>query len=168
MQTYNMRILETFLIYFEFLLPTRIQSSEVKSAINKRLHSFKFLKGVDEATINKAIYTHRAAVFQTTFRGYGDIRIANVSPQSSSVLLLAKKEIVGKEIHEIMPGYLSVAHKELITEKLSNLGTVRHLDGIRDAFFVDHKGHCFSGKIHIKVSSIGNEVTFFVLLLKED
>lgn len=109
-----MRILEIFLIYFEFLLPIRIQTSEVKEIINKRLHSFKFLRGVDEATINKAIYTHRAAVFQTTFRGYNDIRIANVSPHCSSVLLLAKKEIVGKEIHEIMPSYISLPHKELI------------------------------------------------------
>jgi hypothetical protein len=114
METYNMRILEIFLIYFEFLLPIRIQSSEVRGIINKRLHSFKFLKGVDEATINKAIYTHRAAVFQTTFREYNDIRIVNVSPHCSSVLLMAKKEIVGKEIHEIMPNYISVPHTELI------------------------------------------------------
>lgn len=110
-----MRILEIFLIYFEFLLPIRIQSSEVKAIINKRLHSFKFLKGVDEATINKAIYTHKAAVFQTTFRGYNDIRISNVSAHCSPLLLLAKKEIVGKEIHEIMPAYMALPHKELIS-----------------------------------------------------
>jgi hypothetical protein len=64
--------------------------------INKRLHTFKYLKGNDELTINKAIYTQRSGVFQTTFHDYDDIRISNISPYCSSLLQMDKKEIIGK------------------------------------------------------------------------
>lgn len=87
-ETHNIRVLEVFLVYFECMLPSRLQTSEIKNLINKRLHSLRFLKGIDESTLNKAIYTTKATVLQTRFKGYNDIRIVNASANCSALLRL--------------------------------------------------------------------------------
>jgi hypothetical protein len=67
-----------------------------------------------------------------------------------------------------MSNYISNPHKSLIADKLAHLSTLKRLDFIRDVYFVDFKGRCFSGKIHSKISSIGDKIIFYMLLLKED
>ena len=59
-------------------------------------------------------------------------------------------------------------HKQLVEERLSQLVSLKHLNKVRPAFMVDLSGHCYSGKVHIRVSATSDELHFFVLLLKED
>lgn len=96
------------------MLPSRLQTSEIKSLINKRLHSLRFLKGTDESTLNRAIYTTKTTVLQTRFKGYDDIRIVNASSNCSALLRLSCKELIGKEIHDVLPHYLAAQHKQLV------------------------------------------------------
>lgn len=138
------------------MLPSRLQTSEIKSLINKRLHSLRFLKGTDESTLNRAIYTAKATVLQTRFKGYDDIRIVNASANCSALLRLSSKELIGKEIHDVLPHYMVAQHKQLVEERLSQFISLKHLDKVRPAFMADLSGHCYSGKVHVRVSATGD------------
>jgi len=64
--SYNIKIYEMFLIYFEYIIYFRKQVAEVKNTILRKTQSLHHLKGINEDNIERYLYTNRACVIEAT------------------------------------------------------------------------------------------------------
>jgi hypothetical protein len=101
--SYNLKIYEMFLIYFEYIIYSRKQVAEVKNIILRKTQSLNHLKGINRGNLDRYLYSNIACVVEVTASKEKLGIITNASSFCYDVFKVTKDRLINKGIHDIMP-----------------------------------------------------------------
>lgn len=75
--------------------------------------------------------------------------------------------MIGTNIHNIMADFLAKPHEKMLREWIKKESITGTLLDITDIYFVDQNNHCFTGKIHMKIKSLGINIFFYGIIIRD-
>ncbi len=91
-------------------MPSQIEGKKITHEIMLKLDKLKHLRGFSRDIINKYIYSRKACVIQSNLENsFGTI--TNTSKYSLEVLGRRREDLIGKDIHSVMPEYFARNHE---------------------------------------------------------
>jgi hypothetical protein len=166
--SYNLKIYEIFLIYFEYICFSRKQAALLKGTIMRKTRALQQLKGISEENMERYLYTDKACVIEIMFNKDKVGIITNISSSCQIVFKHSRDQVLEKDFHELMPEYFSFEHQRWSHEWFDNEVMTGKLLGLVHTYFVDNAGNCFSCSLHMKIASAGFKLKFYVMLIRDN
>jgi hypothetical protein len=165
--SFNFEIYQIFIFYYQSVIPSHLEAKHLTEEIADKLERVRLLKGVSMESINKYMYSKKTCIIESDIRDSFGI-VTNVTANCFEVLGVGREQLLNLNINDAMPEYFAKEHQLAMSSWLENSCLSESKSWLIEFGYVDLNHICFQGYIFIKILSAGDNLRYYVVVVREN